>query len=66
MVQIGFPILDALTGLFLTMLEAAKGYFSIKVTEYNNKIRKLTCEEDKSTGKIDFTYEEEENDEEIL
>jgi hypothetical protein len=31
MVQIGFPILDSLTALVLTMLETAKGYFGVKV-----------------------------------
>jgi divalent metal cation (Fe/Co/Zn/Cd) transporter len=64
LVQVGFPLLDGLTGLLLSILEAAKGYFSLKVTKYNTHIRAL-CEEEKPKNLIGFTYEEE-PDEEIL
>jgi hypothetical protein len=64
LVQVGFPLLDGLTSLLLSILEAAKGYFSLKVTKYNTRIRAL-CEEEKPKNLIGFTYEEE-PDEEIL
>lgn len=64
LVQIGFPLLDGLTSLLLSMLEAAKGYFSLKVAEYNTRMRAL-CEEEKPKNLIGFTYEED-SDEEIL
>ena len=46
------------------MLEAAKGYFSLKVAEYNTRMRALQ-EEKMPKNLIGFTYEEE-DDEEIL
>ena len=40
------PLIDALTGLILTMIEVAKGYFSVKVTEYNYRLKKIAYAED--------------------
>lgn len=59
------PLIDALTGLILTMIEVAKGYFSIKVTEYNCRLKKLTyAEEEEPRRLIGFAREDYEEDEE--
>ena len=65
-IQMGFPILDGITSLILTMLEAAKGYFSMKITEYNIKMKKSREEEDSVKNPIGFVYEEDVENEEIL
>ena len=54
------PLIDALTGLILTMIEVAKGYFSIKVTEYNCRLKKLAYAEDEEPPRrlIGFTRED--------
>ena len=66
-VQIGFPLLDGLTSLLLTMMETAKGYFGMKVAKYNKEMHKACAPEETITNKIGFIYEEEEiDDEEIL
>ena len=66
MVQMFFPLIDGLTALILSGLEALKGYFSIKVTEYNAKMRKMVMEDDESKmNPIGFAYEEEEEDEQL-
>lgn len=63
-IQVGFPLLDGITSLLLTMIEAAKGYFAAKVIKYNNQMRDENSETPKSIG---FVYQEEEvPDEEIL
>lgn len=60
-IQFGLPILESLTAVILTGLEALKGYFGIQVTKFN---RKMVEDEDiKPMQKIDFCFEEEENDE---
>lgn len=64
LIQVGFPLLDGLTSLLLSMLEAAKGYFSLQVAEYNARM-KVLYEEEKPKNIIGFTYEGE-DDEEIL
>ena len=70
-VQAGFPLLDGLTALLLTILESAKGYFSVKVAEYNAKMRQITYDNPKGkTNQIGFVFDEEEeeelDDEEVL
>lgn len=65
-IQMGFPILDGITSLILTMLEAAKGYFSMKITEYNIKMKKSREEEGSVKNPIGFVYEEDLENEEIL
>lgn len=46
LVSLILPLIDALTALILTMIEVAKGYFSVKVTEYNYRLKKLAYSED--------------------
>jgi hypothetical protein len=46
LVSFFLPLIDALTGLILTMIEVAKGYFSVKVTEYNYRLKKIAYAED--------------------
>jgi len=59
------PILDGLTGLILTMIEVAKGYFSVKVTEYNYRLKKLAYADDEEPKQlIGFAREDTEEDEE--
>jgi hypothetical protein len=61
MVQAFFPLIDGVTAALLTGLEALKGYFGIKVAEYNMRIRKISDEESKKRP-IGFVMEKE-NDE---
>lgn len=44
LVSFVLPMIDALTGLILTMIEVAKGYFTVKVTEYNCRLKKMAYE----------------------
>ena len=62
----GFPLMDGITSLLLTMLETAKGYFGLKVAQYNAKIQTIHNEEEPTKKPIGFAYEEELGDEEIL
>ena len=62
MVQAFFPLIDGIAAMLLTALEALKGYFGIKVAEYNSQIRKITHEDDKPKCRIGFTMEEEEDE----
>ena len=62
MVQMFFPLIDGLTALLLSGLEALKGFFGLKVTEYNTRIRKLVEEDEPTMNPIGFALEEE-NDE---
>ena len=60
MVQVIFPLMDGITAVILSGLEALKGYFSMKVSEYNMKIRKMTLQDDVPEMRpIGFTFEEE-------
>ena len=64
------PLLDGLTGLFLTMIETAKGYFTVKVTEYNCRLKKLAYEDDEPPRRLigfarNDTEEDEEDDDDI-
>ena len=63
MVQIGFPLLDGICSLLLTMLEAAKGYFSNIVVKYNTKMKE-SIEPEVKTNPIGFLYEQEGEEEE--
>ena len=62
MVQAFFPLIDGVTGVILSGLEAIKGYFAMKITEYNNRIRKINTESDASNS-IGFRYEDQEETE---
>ena len=66
MVQAFFPLIDGVIAVVLAGLEALKGYFGIKVAEYNAYIRKITLEDDEPKKRpIGFTaFEEEEEDDE--
>lgn len=60
MVQVLFPLMDGITSVILSGLEALKGYFGMKVSEYNIKIRKMTLQDDVPEMRpIGFTFEEE-------
>ena len=67
MVQAFFPLIDGITAVALAGLEALKGYFGIKVAEYNARIRKISLEDDepkkRPIGFTAFKEEEEEDDE---
>lgn len=65
LVSFVLPLLDGLTGLLLTLIEVAKGHFTVKVTEYNYQLKKLAYEEEDETPKrlIGFAREENEEDE---
>jgi hypothetical protein len=60
MVQAIFPLIDGITAVILAGLEALKGYFGMKVSEYNMKIRKMATQDDAPEMRpIGFTFEEE-------
>ena len=60
MVQVIFPLMDGITAVILSGLEALKGYFGMRVSEYNMKIRKMTLQDDvPEIRPIGFTFEEE-------
>jgi hypothetical protein len=58
MVQALFPLIDGLTGLILAGIEVLKGYFGMKVTEYNIRIQQISDEEDLNKRPIGFIVEE--------
>lgn len=59
------PIIDGFTSLLLTMIEAAKGYFSVKVTLFNDQLRKISMgDEGGLKQSIGFVFDEEEEEEE--
>lgn len=61
------PLIDALAGLILTMIEVAKGYFTVKVTEYNCRLKKIAYaddDDDTPTRLIGFARNDDEEDEE--
>lgn len=68
-ISMGIPLIDGITSLLLTMIEAAKGYFGLIVMRMNEQMR--NSESDTSLKQpIGFVFdneeEEEESDEEIL
>lgn len=63
MVQAFFPLIDGITAVLLTALEALKGYFGIKVAKYNNQIRQITMtEEEPNKPLIGFCRQEDEDE----
>lgn len=68
-VQCGLPLLDSITAVLMTALEAAKGYFGQYVAKYNTTIADIMNPED-GTPKhaIGFAIPEEEEceDDEVL
>ena len=56
------PIIENLTSLLLTAIEVAKGYLSIKVTQYNLKLQKMSTEEATNCQTIGFQIPEGECD----
>jgi hypothetical protein len=62
-VQALLPLIDSITAVIMTGLEALKGYFGIKVAEYNSQIRRLALEEDEPKRRpIGFTADQEDDD----
>ena len=61
-------MLDGLTSLLLTIIEAAKGYFGLKVAKYNTAMKNLPIDEVSNMAPIGFSYESniEEEDEDDL
>lgn len=66
LVSLILPLIDGLTGLLLTMIEAAKGYFTVKITEYNCRLKKIAYSDDDDEKPIKkligFAREEDEED----
>lgn len=62
-VQALFPIMDGLTAVVLAGLEALKGFFGMKVTEYNMRIRKMAEEDAPTMRPIGFSYTDQEENE---
>ena len=59
------PLIDGLAGLILTMFEAAKGFFTLKITECNCKLKNMQNNNNALARKIiGFEREEEEETEE--
>jgi hypothetical protein len=61
MVQALFPIIDGLTAVILAGLEALKGYFGMKVAEYNIRIRNMADKDTTQMRPIGFSYEDQED-----
>ena len=60
------PLLDGLTTVILSGFEALKGYFGMKIAEYNNRIRKINLDDDSKNKKPIGFYcdtQEDEDDE---
>ena len=62
-VQAFFPLIDGFTGVILAGLEALKGFFGMKVAEYNIRIRQLADKEIPPMRPIGFSYEDQEDNE---
>lgn len=58
MVQVLFPLMDGFTAVILAGLEALKGFFGMKVAEYNIRIRKLAEDDEPAMRPIGFIMEE--------
>ena len=63
-----YPLLDGVTALLLTMVEAAKGYFGITVAKYNAEMQNIMHPDEGTVHTIGFQIPEEEyeDDEEVL
>lgn len=42
LISLILPIIEGLTGLLLTIIEVAKGYFSVKITKYNLQLKQMS------------------------
>lgn len=58
------PLIDALTGLLITIIEAAKGYFTVKVTEYNCRLKKIAYADDTPKRLIGFARNDDDEEDE--
>ena len=59
------PICESITGLLMTIIEAAKGYFNIKIAKYNKEMKKITFTDEDSPSnvrQIGFITEEQEEE----
>lgn len=66
-IQVFQPIFESITSLFMTMIEAAKGYFNIKIAKYNRQMKKITFNDEDTPSvvrQIGFATEIEEQEEE--
>ena len=61
--QIISPVIDSLASLLLTMIEVAKGYFNIKINQFNLQLKKDFEKEEVSMPVIGFAVQDEEEDE---
>ena len=52
--QIISPVIDSLASLLLTMIEVAKGYFNIKINQFNLQLKKDFEKEEVSMPVIGF------------
>ena len=64
MVQALFPLIDGITAVILSGLEALKGYFGMKIAEYNNNIRKITLDDPSPKRPIGFYCDNQEEEDE--
>lgn len=63
-ISMGIPLIDGITSLLLTMIEAAKGYFGLIVMRMNEQMR--NSEPDTSLKQpIGFVFDDEEEEEEL-
>ena len=66
--EVIIPLLDGLVTLILTMIEATKGYFSVKIGRYNatlTKIQNPTTPTEYNTKVLGFAIPEDEDEEEL-
>lgn len=56
------PILDSLTAVIMTALEAIKGKITVKITEYNYQIQNIGEDDIPPTRTIGFSAPAEEDD----
>lgn len=62
------PIVDGLVSLVLTMIETAKGYFSVKISKYNKSLRddqEVPYEQTQVIGFGNYLSEQPEGEEEF-
>ena len=57
---------ESITSLLITIIEAAKGYFNIKIAKYNKEMKKITFTDEDSPSNVRqigfITDEQEEED----
>lgn len=59
-IQIISPLIDGLVSLLLTIIEVAKGYFNVKIGQFNLQLKKDYEKEEVHMSAIGFAREEEE------